>query len=51
MKKKNKQGYYKVKRYVIEEYEVFAPSRKEALLRTEGPCEVIVIKETCKKVN
>lgn len=38
-----------VKRWVIEEFEVEADTREEALQRVENPFSVKVTKETCTK--
>lgn len=49
-----KERIYKVKRYIIEEYEVLAISREDAIkacYEKVDPSNVIVIKETVKKVK
>lgn len=40
---------YRVKRYIIEYFQVEAETRKEALENAENPYQIKVIRETCVK--
>lgn len=47
-----KNKFWKIKRYLIEEFEVEAPTKKEALQKNlQDPNKVTVIKETCKQAK
>lgn len=47
--------YFKVKRYVVETFEVVIdspnPSREQILEQAEDPCDVMVLRETLRRVD
>jgi hypothetical protein len=49
MKQEKESPYWRIKRYVLEVYQVQAPTRKEAMEKCCDPAEIHIIKETCVK--
>lgn len=50
-KNKNKGGLWKVKRTVVEEFEVWASTKEDALRVEKEPHKITVVKETAFRVQ